>query len=116
MNHRLISLLLTLLILSVVTLQNSVACDLTSEELWARLEALPWEDYTHTHDATNMPNHSGGSGTHTHAGGGREIRIGTCVASETRVVELHEVVEPDPPPLVIEGYKKPTLSVCIAGP
>ena len=119
MKPRLISLLLTLLILSVVTLQNSVACDLTSEELFDRLDALPWEDYTHTHDTTNMPNHSGASGTHTHEGMVKEIRIGTCVASEHKTTELsrfHEVVEPDPPPPVIEDYKKPSVVVCIAGP
>ncbi len=105
----------SLLILSIVPLQNSVACEFTAEELIVLLQAQPWEDYTHTHDTTNMPNHSGGSGTHTHEGTVRELRIGDCFASESRV-DGHEVVEPDPATPVIEGYQEPILGVCISGP
>ena len=78
-------------------------------DCWEALQSEPWGDYTHTHDTTDMPNHSAGSGTHTHKEAYREIQIGKCKAFETRTGQEHEVVEPDPPPPVIEGYTKPTV-------
>jgi hypothetical protein len=59
MNNRSISLLLILLIAVFGIQYDSHAdCDenTTNEEFTALFEALPWEDYTHDHDATNMPN------------------------------------------------------------
>ena len=89
---------------------------LGDDNCWDVLQSLPWEDETHDHDTTNMPNHPATSGTHTHKAVRRDIQIGNCQASEVKLDREHEVVDPDPPPPVVEGYKKPSLAICIAEP
>ena len=105
-----IYLSLILLILSSVfipqNLQAEKCGDLTHEEFQAQYDAMPLEDLTHDHDNLGM---------HTHTAIVKELRIGNCVASETWHIGLHDIVEPDPPPPVIEGYTPLDVAVCIAG-
>ena len=113
-------LIFCLLIVSIVIVSDSHAedgkCgDLTYEEFMELFDSLPYEDYTHDHDATNMPNHPATSGTHTHVGVVKELQIGDCSAQQSGMVGVHDIVEPDPPPPVIEDYTEPIVATCIAG-
>ena len=100
------------LLLAVINLTAPYA--VAGSDCWDALQLEPWVDFTHSHDATNMPNHSAGSGEHTHVGGQREITIGVCYAAEYRTVQEHTVVEPDPPPPVIRDYVGPILMHCVS--
>lgn len=113
---------LILWIIGVIIVSDSHAEDgycgvpgLTPEKFRAYIDSVPWEDFTHDHDTTNMPNHPATSGSHTHAASHKKFEMGTCAGEASRDEgDLHKIVEPDPPPPVIEGYKKPIVWTCVS--
>ena len=83
----------------------------------ADFNALPYGDWTHTHNISKMPNHSSVSGSHTHSNAvkhwqGEECRLWR---NHPDFDAEHEVVEDLSPP-VIEGYTEPSVIVCVGGP
>ena len=83
----------------------------------AEFSALPYGDWTHSHNTSNMPNHSSGSGTHTHSNAVRHWQGEECQlwGNHPDFDAEHEVIE-DPSPPVIEGYTEPSVIVCVGGP
>ena len=108
--------LLLILTIAVVCPTDALAEEEEQEDCWETLQSQPWEDYTHSHDDTNMPHHSGGSGTHTHPASIREIRIGNCHAGENRYSWYHQTVDPKPPPPIVKDYTEPIVLTCVGGP
>ncbi len=82
--------------------------DYTTDEIFAALEATPWETKTHSH---------GNYGEHTHEKWHREIELPAgCLHSQSQW-DPHPAVEPEPEgPPVIEGYTRADTLVCIGGP
>ena len=114
------TLLLLILTIAILCPTDALAEEGEGEEedvdCFEALQSEPWQDLTHSHDDTNMPNHSGGSGTHTHARGTREIQIGNCYAWEEATSWEHQEVDPKPPTPIVEDYTKPIVLTCVAGP